>query len=198
MTATSQSHAAAGHPRTLSELPIGRVGMWWFLASEIMVFGGLLGAYILSRIAHGGWTEEMTHLNSTIAAINTLVLVTSSLAIVQAHAAADAGDQKRTQRYLFITAALGLVFLGNKAYEYSTEIHHGFTPATSTFWSYYYGMTGLHGIHVFAGIVWIFALAVAVGRPSWHAIRQRVEYAGLYWHFVDVVWIFLFPLLYLS
>jgi heme/copper-type cytochrome/quinol oxidase subunit 3 len=186
------------HAPTLAGLPLGRAGMWWFLSSEIMVFGGLLGSYVLARLAHGGWQEEMTHLNARIAALNTLVLVTSSLTLVQAHAAADRRDQQAARRFLWATVGLGLLFLCNKAWEYSGEIAHGFTPATSTFWSFYYTMTGLHGLHVAAGIVVNLALAIAAGGPRWPRVRHRVEYAGLYWHFVDVVWIFLFPLLYLS
>jgi heme/copper-type cytochrome/quinol oxidase subunit 3 len=191
-----QSHAH--HPTQLAQLPYGRAGMWWFLASEILVFGGLLGSYILQRVAHGGWIEEMTHLNARIAALNTLVLVTSSLTIVQAHAAADARDTARCRRNLWITVALGCVFLVNKGIEYSTEFHHGYYPWTSTFWSFYFLMTGLHGLHVIGGIIWNAVMAISTSLPLWPKVRHRVEYAGLYWHFVDVVWIFLFPLLYLS
>jgi heme/copper-type cytochrome/quinol oxidase subunit 3 len=185
-------------PLAFEALPLGRAGMWWFLASEIMVFGALLGSYVLSRLAAGGWHDEMTHLNARLAAFNTLVLVTSSLTIVQAHAAAERGERDRARRFLWLTVLLGVVFLCDKGWEYSGELAHGFTPATSTFWSFYYAMTGLHGLHVAVGIVVNAALAVAAGRPHWNAVRHRVEYAGLYWHFVDVVWIFLFPLLYLS
>src|SRR5262245_12348318 len=97
--ATPTQAATAEHPAHLAELPYGRAGMWWFLASEILVFGGLLGSYILQRIAHGGWHAEMEHLNARIAAFNTLVLVTSSLTIVQAHAAADANDTLRCRKF---------------------------------------------------------------------------------------------------
>ncbi len=189
---------SAGAPPRFAALPLGRAGMWWFLASEVMVFGALLGSYVLTRLAHGGWHEEMTHLNARLAALNTLVLVTSSLTIVQAHAAADRHDQAAARRFLWATVALGLLFLGNKAWEYRGELAHGFTPASGPFWSFYYTMTGLHGLHVVAGIVVNLVLAVRAGGPRWGAVRHRVEYAGLYWHFVDVVWIFLFPLLYLS
>jgi heme/copper-type cytochrome/quinol oxidase subunit 3 len=193
----SDAHAVAT-PTHLAELPNGRAGMWWFLASEILVFGGLLGSYILQRIAHGGWHDHMAHLNARIAATNTLVLVTSSLTIVQAHAAVDAGDTKRARMFLWITVAFGCLFLCNKAYEYSTEFGHGFFPWTDTFWSFYFLMTGLHGLHVLVGVIWNAIMAIATTLPLWPKVKHRVEYAGLYWHFVDVVWIFLFPLLYLS
>jgi heme/copper-type cytochrome/quinol oxidase subunit 3 len=196
MTTTAATRDA--EPTDLSELPYGREGIWWFLASEIMTFGGVLGSYVLARIHHGGWAAEMTHLNAYIAAFNTLLLVTSSLTIVQAHHAVGAGDAARARRYLWITVLFGLWFLGNKAWEYSTEIHHGYKPSTSLFWSFYYCMTGLHGLHVLGGVVWNAIMAIATTRPTWPKVAHRVEYAGLYWHFVDVVWIFLFPLLYLS
>ncbi|HSF01358.1 MAG TPA: cytochrome c oxidase subunit 3, partial [Solirubrobacterales bacterium] len=104
-------------------------------------------------------------------------------------------DLRRAARLLGVTLLGGLVFLCVKAFEYSHEIAGGFTPLTSLFWSYYYGMTGLHALHVIGGMIAIGVVALAVRRGE-HA--QRVEYVGLYWHFVDVVWIFLFPLLYLA
>jgi heme/copper-type cytochrome/quinol oxidase subunit 3 len=195
MSTTTATHDASNE---FTALPYGRVGMWWFLASEIMVFGGLLGSYVLNRVAHGGWAAEMEHLNANIAALNTLVLVTSSLTIVQAHMAMERGDRRATQRYLYITVLFGIWFLCNKTYEYTHEIEHGFVISTSTFWSYYYTMTGLHGLHVLVGVIINLILAIMTSRPSWPRVAHRVEYAGLYWHFVDVIWIFLFPLLYLS
>lgn len=180
-------------------IPSGRLGIWWFLASEIMTFGGLIACFILNRFAAGGWEEQSSHVRTSIAAFNTFLLVTSSLTIVQAHTAVEARDEARVRRYLLYTVLLGCMFLGMKGYEYSGEIAHGYVPGTDLFWSFYYGMTGLHALHVLAGIVWIFALYVAAVRGRlWPRIQQRVEYAGLYWHFVDVVWIFLFPLVYLS
>jgi len=196
------SIAIAEHPHAESQeftaQPLGKVGVWWFLASEIMVFGGLIGSYILSRIAAGGWAAERAHVNTRIAIINTIVLVTSSFTIVKAHAAAEADDCRRTRRFMLATVLLGCTFLCIKGFEYSREIEHGFTPATSLFWSFYYTMTGLHGLHVLVGIIINFALFLAVGGAGWPRIKHRIEYAGLYWHFVDVVWIFLFPLLYLA
>jgi heme/copper-type cytochrome/quinol oxidase subunit 3 len=165
-----------------------------------MVFGGLIGIYILFRMASAGaWTELASHLSTPIASVNTLVLLTSSLTIVMALEAVGNEDRKRTKRYLFLTICLGLTFLGIKAFEYSHEIAQGFTPLAGTFWSFYYAMTGLHALHVLAGIIANLVLFImAVKGSLWPNTQQRVEYAGLYWHFVDIVWIFLFPLLYLS
>lgn len=191
--------AAHGEDLALRELPIGRVGVWWFLASEIMVFGGLIAAFVLLRIAHGGWEAEAQHVQWRIGAFNTLVLLTSSLTMMLALRGARADRPDLTSRYLGATVLLGVTFLGVKAWEYSIEISHGYTPDAGLFWSFYYLMTGLHALHVFGGIVanaWLWTLA-ATGR-LWPRYQARVKFAGLYWHFVDIVWIFLFPLIYLS
>jgi heme/copper-type cytochrome/quinol oxidase subunit 3 len=191
--------AAVGSVPDSQRIPSGKLAMWWFLASEIMTFGGLLASFVLFRLAAGGWEEEATHVSTRIAAFNTVLLVTSSLTIVQAHAAVDEKNEKRVATYLLLTVLLGLAFLGVKAYEYAGEIAHGYTPAAGPFWSFYYALTGLHALHVLAGIIANAALyVVAVRGRLWPHVHQRVEYAGLYWHFVDVVWIFLFPLVYLS
>jgi len=180
-------------------IPSGKLAIWWFLASEILTFGGLLTCFVLYRFAGGGWEAEAAHVSTNIAAFNTLLLVTSSLSIVQAHVAAEAGDRKRAATFLLCTVLLGVGFLGVKAFEYSKELSHGFTPSAGMFWSFYYGLTGLHALHVIGGIIANFCLyVVAVRERGWSKVQQRVEYAGLYWHFVDIVWIFLFPLVYLS
>ena len=195
MTVADAPRAGA---RDFTAQPLAKIGVWWFLASEIMVFGGLMGSYVLSRVAAGGWLMERAHVNTRLAILNTIVLVTSSYTIVRAHAAAEADDRARTRRFMLATILLGCTFLCVKAFEYSRELEHGFTPATSLFWSFYYTMTGLHGLHVIIGIAINAAIFVAAGGSGWRTARRRVEYAGLYWHFVDVVWIFLFPLLYLA
>jgi heme/copper-type cytochrome/quinol oxidase subunit 3 len=194
--------AAESYPeaRPMTVMAVGKMGVWWFLASEIMVFGGLIGTYILYRMASAGaWAEMAHHVSTLIGSINTVVLLTSSLTMVMAHAAIEDENRRRAKLYLGLTVLGGLLFLGFKAIEYTTEISNGFTPLAGTFWAFYYIMTGLHGLHVLAGIIWNFALFVmALKGNLWPHTQQRVEYAGLYWHFVDVVWIFLFPLLYLS
>lgn len=181
-------------------IPIGKLGMWWFLSSEVMVFGGLIGCYVLFRMAsQGAWAELASHVSTGIATLNTMILLTSSLTMVLAMTAIEDENRRRTRLYLALTVFLGLSFLAVKGFEYSTEIAHGFTPLSGTFWSFYYTMTGLHGLHVLAGVIANAALLVmAIRGTLWAGAQQRVEYCGLYWHFVDVVWIFLFPLLYLS
>ena len=176
----------------------GKTGIWWFLASEVPTFGGVLVAYIVLRLGSAGWSEASHHLNFNVALINTFLLLTSSMTIVMAHAAAQDNDFKKVANFLAATVLLGLGFLGMKAFEYSTEISHGFLPSSGIFWSFYYGMTGLHALHVLAGIIANLVLWIHAAKGSLAPHAQRVEVAGLYWHFVDIVWIFLFPLLYLA
>jgi heme/copper-type cytochrome/quinol oxidase subunit 3 len=178
--------------------PYGKTGTWWFLSSEIPTFGGVLVAYIVLRLGSSGWTEASSHLNFNIALINTFILLTSSMTIVMAHAAVQENDYKRVATFLGATVLLGLAFLGMKAFEYSTEISHGFLPSSGIFWSFYYGMTGLHALHVLAGIIVNLILWIQAAKGTLAPNGHRVELAGLYWHFVDIVWIFLFPLLYLA
>jgi heme/copper-type cytochrome/quinol oxidase subunit 3 len=180
--------------------PSGKLGVWWFIASEIMVFGGLISTYVLFRVAHGGWPDQASHVNWRLGATNTLVLVTSSLTMILALNAVRIERRARAAKFLLLTVLLGLTFLGIKSIEYTHELREGFTPTSGMFWSFYYIMTGLHGLHVLGGIVFNTTLYFAALRGSlWSGNRRsRVEFAGLYWHFVDVVWIFLFPLLYLA
>ncbi len=194
MTSSRATVSASGF-REATEVPTGRLGVWWFLASEVVIFGGLITTYILLRWRHPGWGAEAEHTLNAAGAFNTLVLLSSSLTVVLAHEAVARGDLPGAARQLGVTLLGGLVFLCVKAFEYAHEIAEGFTPFTSLFWSYYYGMTGLHALHVIGGMIAIAVVALAVRRGR-HP--QRVEYVGIYWHFVDVVWIFLFPLLYLA
>ena len=189
---TTTAFPAAGR------VPTGKLGLWWFLASEIITFGGLLGSYVVMRLAHPQWAEETAHLSVAIATLNTVVLLTSSLTMVLAFAAVDHEDDKAVRAWLGCTVAFGLVFLLIKAFEWSGKINAGLLPGASNFWAFYYAMTGLHALHVLGGIVVNAALLIVALRGRLRPIAHRVETAGLYWHFVDVVWIFLFPLLYLS
>ena len=185
--------------RAAPGIPTGKVGMWWFLASEIMVFGGFIGCYILLRLASTGWAETAAHVSLPLASLNTLVLLTSSLTMVLAFAAVEKRERRGVRLFLLLTVLLGLTFLGIKAYEYSTELARGFTPLAGLFWSFYYAMTGLHALHVLGGVTVNFVLLLmALGGRAWPNVQHRVELAGLYWHFVDIVWIFLFPLIYMT
>jgi len=138
------------------------------------------------------------HLSVPIGTINTFVLLTSSLTMVLAFAAAEKGDQKGMRTWLLLTVLLGLAFLIIKGFEWGSKIGAGFTPMAGSFWSFYYTMTGLHALHVLGGVVVNSILFLSALMGLLRGREHRVELAGLYWHFVDVVWIFLFPLLYLS
>ncbi len=182
------------HP-TSTGLPTARVAMWWFLASEIAIFGGAVACYLLFRFRHPGWAEHAAKTMSVAGTINTVVLLTSSLFAVLAHSAAERGEHRRAARLLWLTFLGGVLFLCVKGVEYHHEIAAGVTPATNLFWSFYFLLTGLHALHVVVGMT---ALALVARGAARGLHLGRVEIAGLYWHFVDLVWIFLFPLLYLS
>jgi heme/copper-type cytochrome/quinol oxidase subunit 3 len=177
------------------DVPTGRLGVWWVLASEIVIFGGLLGAYIMHRIAHAAWADQAAHTNTWAGGFNTLVLLTSSLSAVLAHHAAEHGDGAKAARLLRLTTLGGLIFLVVKAFEWTAEIQAGYTITTNLFWSFYYTAAGLHAAHVIAGMVIMMIVAHGAAR---NRNLHRVENIGIYWHFVDLVWIFLFPLLYIA
>ena len=181
--------------RSAMGVPTGRLAVWWVVASEIVIFGGLLGAYVMHRLGHDAWAAQAEHTNTWAGAFNTLVLLTSSLSAVLAHQAAEHGDGKKAARLLRLTCVGGLMFLIVKAFEWTHEIQLGFTITSNLFWSFYYTAAGLHAAHVVAGM--IIMLIVAHGAARGREL-QRVENIGIYWHFVDIVWIFLFPLLYIA
>lgn len=181
--------------RSATGIPTGRLAVWWVLASEIVIFGGLLASYLLHRIGHPEWGGYAAHTNTVAGAINTLVLLSSSLSAVLGHQAAERGDGAKAARLLRLTALGGATFLTIKAFEWSHEIHQGFTLTTNSFWSFYYTAAGLHGLHVLAGMLIMLIVAHDAQRGR---ELQRVELIGIYWHFVDIVWIFLFPLLYIA
>jgi heme/copper-type cytochrome/quinol oxidase subunit 3 len=187
--------SAISPTRSASGISNARLVTWWVIASEIVIFGGLLCSYILHRIGHPEWADSAAHTNSWIGAWNTLVLLTSSLSAVLAHKAADEGQGVAAARLLRLTALGGAVFLIVKAMEWTREIQAGFGITAGSFWGYYYTATGLHALHVLAGIVILLFVAAGAAR---NRDLQRVECIGLYWHFVDIVWIFLFPLLYIA
>jgi heme/copper-type cytochrome/quinol oxidase subunit 3 len=182
--------------RSAAGMPTGRLAVWWLIASEIVIFGGILGSYIMHRLAHEAFAVQAAYTNTWVGAFNTLVLLTSSLAAVLGHKAADAGDGRRAANMLYLTSLGGVMFLAIKfLYEWPTEIAHGFTITSSTFWSFYYTAAGLHAAHVLAGVIIMLIIA---GQAKRQMELHRVELIGIYWHFVDVVWIFLFPLLYIA
>lgn len=195
------------------------LGMWWFLATEVMFFGGLFCAYLIYRLQYfGDFGAASKTLDVKLGATNTVVLICSSLTVVFAVWAAQTGRRMMLVGNLALTLVLGLAFLGIKSVEYREKFEKHHVPGTSfqfhekipghdqyaepkhaqIFFALYFVMTGLHALHMIIGIgifVWLLVMAWK-GRftPEWNT---PVEMGGLYWHFVDVIWIYLFPLLYL-
>ena len=176
----------------------GKFAIWLFLATEIMFFTGLIGAYIVLRTASSSWPNPEERLAVPITALNTFILITSSWFMVKALFAAKAGDRGGILRWLGATIVGGSVFVGIQVYEYFALIHHGALPNTDIFWSTFYLMTGFHGMHVIVGLIWLIAVWFASWRGHYSKENSLgVELAGLYWHFVDLVWVLLFTIVYL-
>lgn len=181
--------------RTSAGLPTGLLAVWWVVASEIVIFGGLLMSYLMYRLSHDAWAGQAANTNTVIGATNTLVLLTSSLFAVLAHQAAEKGDGKKAARFLVYTIGGAVTFIAIKSFEWYTEISHGYTITANTFWSFYYTAAGIHAAHVIAGAI---IMGIVAKDAAKNIELPRVEYIGIYWHFVDIVWIFLFPLLYIA
>jgi len=217
----AESHAVVHHPALKhhfenmeQQKEAGTLGMWVFLLTEIMFFGGLFLAYVIFRTKYfDGFVVGSHELDVTLGGINTVVLILSSLTMALAVYYSQTGNRRLLIFFLFVTLVLGLVFLGIKAEEYSHKFEHHLFPGPGFQWSgepgvgdqvrlflwIYFAMTGLHALHMIIGAVMLLFLIYFAWRgkysPEYHA---PVELGGLYWHFVDIVWIFLFPLLYLT
>jgi cytochrome c oxidase subunit III len=187
------------------------LGMWIFLVTEIMFFGGLFMAYLLYRVWYpAAWSEGSLELDIVLGSINTAVLIGSSLTMALAVRSAQTGFPKATVNWLLATMFLGAVFLVIKGFEYAHKFHEHHVPGANfqfegpharqveIFLSLYFAMTGLHALHMVIGFGLLAVIAWMAHKrrfsPQWYS---PVEMSGLYWHFVDIVWIFLFPLLYL-
>ncbi len=183
---------------TATGIPNGKLGMWIFLASEVMFFTGLLATYVVLRLSNPHWPGPEGHLNVAMGTMNTLFLIGSSVTIVLALAASEREQVGAVQGWLALTVLLGALFLTVKGIEYHAKFEHHIFPSTNVFWSCYFVLTGLHALHVIGGIIFNLTVLAYTGSPAvWQDRHRRLEFAGLYWHFVDIVWIFLFPLLYL-
>ena len=185
---------------THSGVTNAKLAVWLFLASEVMLFATLFTSYIVLRMASTSWPWGWDVLNVPLATLNTVILITSSVTIVMAYAKAYDQDKSGFQKWMAATILLSLGFLVVKGFEYGHEFALGIGPHTSVFYAIYFTMTGLHGIHILGGIAVNGGLLYMSTREehwSHPLFLGRVEGAGLYWHFVDIVWIFLFPALYL-
>ena len=189
------------HPET--GLHNSKLGIWLFLASEVMLFGGLFSTYILLRTGSlpGVWPLGSDILSVPIGTFNTLVLIISSVSMVLSWASLKMKDFSKYKLYMGTTILLGTLFLVVKIfYEYIPKFAHHHFPSTDTFYAIYFTMTGLHGLHVLVGILvnlYFWGPGSKLWKTEPERFSNRIEVAGLYWHFVDLVWIFLFPTLYL-
>jgi heme/copper-type cytochrome/quinol oxidase subunit 3 len=184
---------------SLAGIDTRKFAMWLFLASEVMFFTGLIGSYIVIRYAGGAeWPRASELLSVTLVAINTFILICSSVTMVKAYAGIENGDQKGLRTFLILTAVLGTVFVSIQAFEWSELIGEGVRHRDSLFGTTFYALTGFHGAHVSGGVLaLLFVIMRAFQGAYSKAEHMTVEVMGLYWHFVDLVWIILFTLIYL-
>ena len=177
-----------------------KMGIWLFLASEVMLFGALFSTYVLLRTGVTDWPRGSTLLSVPIGTFNTVVLITSSVTMVFAWVSLKLKDLAKFKLYLGLTILLAFTFLVVKAFEYNAKFSHHLFPKTSAYLAIYFTLTGLHAIPVIGGII-VNSYFWGPGSRLWQTkpeqFTNRIEIAGLYWHFVDLVWIFLFPVLYL-
>lgn len=208
-SAAGSAPAQAAHSEHRDDFG-ARLGMWLFLVTEIILFGGLFISYSYMRSLYPvEFHHAGSELNATIGVINTLILLTSSLTMVLSLVAIKRGDRVKTELFLAATLLLGAAFLVNKGFEWAAKFHHGLypnaphlaaqPPGEQVFFGLYFTMTGLHGLHVLAGISVLAWLLFLVWKQRITQDRHAaLENGGLYWHLVDVIWIFLLPLFYLA
>nr|WP_255618025.1 cytochrome c oxidase subunit 3 [Aurantimonas sp. VKM B-3413] len=184
-------------------------GLWIFLATEMLFFGGLFAAYLVYRYLYpDAFVEAASETEIVIGSINTLLLLTSGMTTSLAVKAAGEGDHGAVSVLILATLVLGFLFLGAKGYEYVLDLHHHLWPSmpdfkladppTRIFWSLYWLMTGMHAVHMSIGLGTWIVLLVMVRRRSFPLVEaSRIRIAGLYWGFVDMMWLIIWPLLYL-
>lgn len=178
-----------------------KLGIWLFLASEVMLFGALFSSYVLLRTGAPFWPHGRDEgLNVPLATLNTLILISSSVTMVMSWASLKLNEFKKYRLYMGLTILCGLGFLVIKGFEYAHKFETHHYPSTNTFLAVYFTLTGLHGLHVLGGMIvngYFWGPGAKLFARDPERFANRIEVAGLYWHFVDLVWIFLFPTLYL-
>jgi cytochrome c oxidase subunit 3 len=177
-----------------------KVMMWAFIITDGLLFAGFLASYGFARLSHADWPDQSGIFNLTFIAAMTFVLISSSATMASAVKAGETGDRRAAARFLWLTALGGLIFLGMQAREWSTLIHEGVRLTSNPFGAplfgaYFFLITGFHGSHVLSGVVILVATALRWQRGI--TKPEGVEMAGLYWHFVDLVWVFIFTVFYL-
>ncbi len=192
------AHEQADHPPTSTGINSRKLLMWLFLASDCMFFGALIATYMIYRGKEvvGPYPKELIDIPFT--SVSTFVLLMSSLAMVLALAALQRGDLRASRIWILSTALLGTIFLGGQFFEFTTFHHEGLSLQTNMFGASFFTVTGFHGAHVTIGVVWLLSLFFVSLRGGLKTEDSLdLEIAGLYWHFVDIVWIVIFTLLYL-
>jgi heme/copper-type cytochrome/quinol oxidase subunit 3 len=194
-----EAHAETGHPASATGLDNRKVGMWTFLGSECLFFGALISTFLLyrNRLIEGTPQPEDIY-DIPYTSVSSFVLLMSSLTMVLALHAIQRGDHRQLRVWLVATALLGTVFVGGQVFEFTDFIEEGFTLRSSPAGSAFFMLTGFHGAHVTVGVLMLLSLAYlsALGRlPQEQSLK--VEMVGLYWHFVDIVWIVIFTVVYL-
>jgi len=186
-----------GHASTTG-ISNNKLAMWLFLGSECLLFGGLISTYMLYRGRHSGSLGPDQIYDIPFTSVSSFVLLMSSLTMVLAVSAIGRGDVRNCKLWLVVTALLGATFVGGQAYEFTSFYREGLGFTTSLFSSSFYTLTGFHGVHVTVGIIMLLSLVGMIGKNRVPGDRAEVvELVGLYWHFVDIVWIVIFTLVYL-
>jgi heme/copper-type cytochrome/quinol oxidase subunit 3 len=188
---------AEENERPFGDLPIQKFLTWLFLASEAMFFTGLIVTYVVTRFNSASWPVVAEILNVPLVAANTFFLICSSVTMVLALDDFEQGQHQRGRYFLIATIVLGTIFVSIQAVEWNELIHEGILPSTNLFGATFYTLTGFHGAHVTGGVLWLLGVTIAAFRGSYKDHPIGVEVAGLYWHFVDLVWIILFTIIYL-
>ena len=190
-------HGTPGHGTTTG-LSNNKLAMWMFLGSECLLFGGLISTYMLYRGRHAGNPGPAQVFDVPLTSVSSFVLLMSSLTMVLAVNAAKEKDDRNTKLWLIATALLGSLFVGGQVYEFTVFYKEGMGFTTSLFSSSFFTLTGFHGVHVSVGVIMLLALVAIISRDRVTGDRAEVvEMVGLYWHFVDVVWVVIFTLVYL-
>ena len=180
-----------------------KLGIWLFLSSEVMLFGALFSTYALLRTGAGAeWPLGASILNVPLGTTNTFILISSSISMIMAWLSLkEEKNFAKFRKYLGITLLLTICFLCIKGYEYTMKFHHHLFPSHSTYLAIYFTMTGVHALHIGGGLL-VNSYLWGPGSKMWKTdperFTNRIEIAGIYWHFVDLVWLFLFPILYLT
>jgi len=197
-TAAADTHVLEPAETPLTPESWGKLGMWNFLAADAMTFGGLLAAYGALRYGDPNWPDPSTILGIPLTAFMTFLLICSSVTMVESLAGMRQGNQAKCSRFLALTVLGGICFLSLQAYEWTHLIEHGQSIQKNNFGATFFMLTGFHGMHVFSGVVYLSIILIRslLGKYNPHKTYE-IEIAGLYWHFVDLIWILVFTFVYL-